>query len=358
MLIVQLLLTFIVHSLGRVLNMAFGWATIMLFGRVPQARQIFLSIVALGSILWLIAMVGIAFPSVATFLLAFVSLPEWVDTGWIRIAMLTAAVFIPPLVGEAAIRAVDPDRQARGAARITRALLSGYRFSFGIALSLVALMLIAPVLWSGNFLRRWMTRHVPVVVRRRDYPQVLDDVQRALNAGGIAANRSRIRGLLRLPTSILAFVAGGRIQALDAETARLSSAHVEILLYPFDLVISGAPPYVARAQAIAAEQLPRTLAFMTWTEQGNALEERLKRLWTRVKRDASDGHHEGGSIAELMEEVEGISRELRATGVPYEEWEVLVREALMLERDLLRRLMEDDKGVRRSPQAKEAIRGA
>jgi hypothetical protein len=358
MLIVQLLLTIFVHSLGRVLNMAFGWATVMLFGRVPQARQNFLSIVALGSILWLIAVVGIALPSVATFLLAFVSLPEWVDTRWIRIAMLTGAVFIPLLVGEAAIRAVDPDRQARGAARITSALLSGYRFSFGIALSLVALMLIAPVLWSRNFLRRWMTRHVPVIVRRRDYAQVLDDVQRALNAGGIPADRARIRGLLRLPTSILAFVAGGRIQALDAETARLSSAHVEILLYPFDLVISGEPAKVSRAQAIAAEHLPRTRAFMTWTEQGNALEDRLKRLWTRVKSDASDPHHGGGSITEMMDELEGFSRELRSTGVPYEEWEVLVREALMLERDLLRRLMEDNTVVRRSREAREAIRGA
>ena len=48
MVIIQALLTLIVHSFGRVVNMAFSWATVMLFGRVPQERQIFLSIVAFG----------------------------------------------------------------------------------------------------------------------------------------------------------------------------------------------------------------------------------------------------------------------------------------------------------------------
>jgi hypothetical protein len=334
MIIVQVLLTFVIHSLGRVFNMAFSWATVMLFGRVPQERQIFLSVVAFGSIVWLIAMVGIALPSVATVLLAFVSLPAWVDKGWIRVTMLLAAALVPPLVGEAAIRAVSPGRQPKGRARIVGALLSGYRFSWGIAVALVTLMLVAPILWSRNFQRRWMTRHVPVIVHRRDYPEVLDDVQHALNAGGVPATRGRIAGLLRVPTAVLTLAAGKSIQALDAETARLSSDLVEILLYPFDLVISGEPAQVSRAQAIVAEQLPRTRAYMTWSLQGNALEDRLKRLWTRIS-------HEGGAISEVMEEVEGIGRELKSTSVPYQEWEVLSRETLLVERDLLRRMVGD-----------------
>lgn len=59
--------------------MVFGWATVTLFGRVPQERQIFLSVVAFGSIIWLVAVVGIAFPSAATMMLAFVPVPKWVE---------------------------------------------------------------------------------------------------------------------------------------------------------------------------------------------------------------------------------------------------------------------------------------
>jgi hypothetical protein len=347
--LVQALLTLIVHSLGRVLNMVFGWATVMLFGRVPQERQIFLSIVAFGSILWFVAALGIVFPSTATVLLAFVPVPRWVEEGWIRIAMLAAAVFVPPLVGESAIRAVDPERQPRGAKRIAGALISGYRFAFGIAVALVTLMLVAPILWTRNFRRGWVTRHVPVIVHRRHYATVLDAIQGALNTEGVPAKRGEIGGFLRIPTAVLAFAAAGRIQALDAETARLSSNHLEILLYPFDLVISGQRAQVSRAQAIAADRLPRTKAYMTWSEQGNTLEDRLKRLWAQVERELPDdvpgARETAGAAGEVMAELEAVGREMRLAGLTYEEWEVLFREVLMVERDLLRRLMRQPQGT-------------
>jgi hypothetical protein len=345
MVIIQALLTLIVHSFGRVVNMVFSWATVMLFGRVPQERQIFLSIVAFGSIVWLIVILGIAFPSVAAFLLAFVSLPKWVDDAWIRIGMMAMAVIIPPLVGEAAIRAVDPDKQPARAARIADALLFGYRLSFGIAVALVALVVIAPALWGRNLRRRWTTRHVPIVVHRHDYLDVLNDVQHALNAGGVFAERGQIWGLLRIPTSVLAFAAEGRIRGLDTETARLSSGRIEILLYPFDLVISGDPPQVFRAQALAAERLPYTRAYMTWSQQGNVLEDRLRRVWMSADGDK----HSARAAAAAMTEVEGIRHDLKSACLAYEEWEVLFREVLMAERDLLGRLT-------RYEQAREVVR--
>ena len=347
MIVVQALLTLIVHSFGRAVNMVFGWATVMLFGRVPQERQIFLSVVAFGSIIWLIAVLGIAFPSTATFLLAFVSLPKWVDDAWIRIAMMMAAVIVPPMVGESAIRAVSLDKQPTGAARIADAFLSGYRLTLGIAVALVALILVAPVLWSRNFLRRWTTRHVPILLHRHDYLDVLNDVQRALSAGGVFAERVRMGGLLRVPTSVLALATGGRIRDLDAETAQLSSGQIEILLYPFDLMINGEPAQVSRAQALVAEQLPHTKAYMTWSEQGNTLEDRLKRFWMRIDGD----EHSARGTAEAMAEVERIAHDLRSTCVAYEEWEVLFREVLMAERDLLQRLTQHR-------EARESIRGS
>jgi len=48
MAIVQALLALVFRSAGRLLNMVFGWATMMLFGKVPQDRQIYLSIIAFG----------------------------------------------------------------------------------------------------------------------------------------------------------------------------------------------------------------------------------------------------------------------------------------------------------------------
>jgi hypothetical protein len=102
--IVQAIVAAIFRSAGRLLNTAFGWATVMLFGRVPQSRQIYLSLISFGSVAWLVALVGIAFPTVGTFLLSFVPLPSWVDRTWVRLAMVAGAIVIPPIVGALALR--------------------------------------------------------------------------------------------------------------------------------------------------------------------------------------------------------------------------------------------------------------
>src|SRR6185503_9944265 len=99
MAIVQALIAALTRSAGKLLNTVFGWATVLLFGRVPEDRQIFLSGIAFGSVIWLITVAGVAFPAFAAFMLSFVTLPAWVDKSWIRLAMLAAAVVLPGVIG-------------------------------------------------------------------------------------------------------------------------------------------------------------------------------------------------------------------------------------------------------------------
>src|ERR1051326_3960615 len=96
---IQGILAGILRSAGKVLNTAFGWATVMLFGRVPQDRQIYLSAISFGAVIWIVVIFGIAFPGFGAWLLTMAKPPRWVDRNWIRLAMLACAVVIPPLVG-------------------------------------------------------------------------------------------------------------------------------------------------------------------------------------------------------------------------------------------------------------------
>ena len=99
MAIIQVLLAAIARSAGRILNTAVGWATMLIFGRVPEKRQMYVSIMTFGSLVWIAVIVGIAFPSAGTFLLSFAPLPAWVDRRWVRLAMTIAAAVLPALVG-------------------------------------------------------------------------------------------------------------------------------------------------------------------------------------------------------------------------------------------------------------------
>ena len=126
MAILQALLAALTRSAGRLLNTALGWATVMIFGKVPEDRQIYLSVLAFGSVLWIVVVLGIAFPSLGTFLLSFVPLPDWVGKGVVRLAMLAAAVVLPLVVGWVSLLLKDPEERPRGTAATLKAVLKGY----------------------------------------------------------------------------------------------------------------------------------------------------------------------------------------------------------------------------------------
>ena len=283
MALVQGLLALLLRSAGRLLNTAFGWATVMLFGRVPEDRQIYLSIAAFGSVLWLAALVGIAVPGAATFLLAFVTLPDWVDRGWIRIAMLIAAMVLPAIVGVISLRMVDGAARPQGVSATTRTVLRGYPYTAGLALTLLVMTLFAPILKIRNLARRWETQHVPIMVEPADYRSVVDDIQNALKAGGVPTERRRASWMLRFPTKILMLFARSAVGRMAAdEMTTLAGEGVEVLLHPSDLVISGRAMQAAHVRAVLAEQLTVTRAYLTWDKQANEFEDRIRAVWREL----------------------------------------------------------------------------
>jgi hypothetical protein len=44
---------------NRFLTAALGWASTLLFGRVPKSKQILIVLITLGSIVWVVMLVGI-----------------------------------------------------------------------------------------------------------------------------------------------------------------------------------------------------------------------------------------------------------------------------------------------------------
>jgi len=330
MIAIQALLAMVFRSAGRLLNTVFGWATVMLFGRVPQDRQIYLSLVSFGSVIWLITVVGIAFPRVGTFVLSFVPLPAWIDTTWVRLAMLAAALVIPAVVGVLATRLVDPEDRPGGAGGAMKLILRGYPYTVGLSLTLLLMTLFAPVLKVRDLLRRWTTQHVPVIVEPQDYPAVVDDVDAALRAGGIETQRGRPSWMLRFPTRLLGWFAGPTVGDLVAEElTRLSTSDGEILLHPSDMVISGRAAAASRMRAIVAEHLTFTRAYLTWDKEANEIEDALRRVW--------DGLPDTSGV-DALARLRALESKMARLTLPYEEWEVLFRQKLQVERAALRRV--------------------
>jgi hypothetical protein len=156
-------------------------------------------------------------------------------------------------------------------------------------------------------------------------------MQQALKMNGWETERRQASWMLRVPTKLFTLLAGVEIEHLVADRlTTLRSPRLEVLLHPSDLVLSGKEADVARARAVIAEQLAFSKAYMTWTKEANELEDRLRVLWRRLKERSR-----GFSAAEALTQLHAIERDLRAVKLPYEEWEVLFRNKLLLERGLL-----------------------
>jgi len=310
--------------MGRLLNAVLGWATMLLFGKVEGRRQLFVLVMAIGSLVWVVTLAGVLVPRIATFVLTFVPVPSYVDDTWIRIAMLAAAAAIPLLIGIGAVALTEEHRRPKGGG-LVGAVLRGYPFTFVLAVTIVFLGVIAAVRKIRSLTKRWSDAHVPVIVKPGGYDRVVADLESVLDAAGLDLRREPAPAVLSLPAHLLDAVAGKSLGALVPDRLMvLKGQDLDILIYPSDIAISGSKDRLARARAAIASKLTTSPAYLTTSAEAERLEDRIAAL-------AGDG----GRTAESK--LADIDHELARLAVPFEEWETVYRERLQVERDLLAR---------------------
>ena len=309
---------------GRLLTMAFGWASLMLFGRVPQSKQVLLAGVALGAVLWAAIVVSLLIPPVGDLLLGTLPLPDWVDAGLLRLAMLAAALALPLLIGVGGLFLTDADARPRGPLAVGGQIMRGYPYATALAVTLVVLSVIAPIRRLTALARGWDEAHVPMLVHAGGYDQVADDLEAALDASDIPVERTRAPWFVEVPSKVLAVTGGSSVEALVPDRLLvLRGRDIEVTLHPTDVAISGKRAEAARARAAIATRLAYTRAYLTASEEAQRVEDRLLAVAT-------------GPPDEVPRGLEEIDRRLASLLVPEDEWEILYRERLQVERDLLR----------------------
>ncbi|MGE5602938.1 MAG: hypothetical protein ACM30E_07790, partial [Nitrososphaerales archaeon] len=331
MAIFQALFAALGRQLGRLLNTIFSWATTTLFGKVPQERQTLLSIVAFGSVIWIVVVFGVIVPKVGVFLLSFVKLPSFVQDWWIRLAMLAAALVVPAVMGFLSTKVTDPEDQPKGGKAVFRQILHGYPYTVATSLALIMMVFFVPILKLRTLAKRWTTEHLPIVVEEEDYLSMVAEIERALDKAGKPVTRTQANALMRLPIKVLTSVAGrGKSNLVADNLTTLRSDKLELILYPSDLAISGKKYDAAHARAVVSEQLSFSRAYLTWTKEANELEDRLRKLWTDAKARTA-----GEQNTDLIKRLKLIEKDLRSAEIQHEEWDVLFREKLLVERGIL-----------------------
>jgi hypothetical protein len=318
------ILAFIGQQLGRVVQMAFGWATVLLFGRVPQSKSLLLAGVALGAIAWVAALIGILVPTVGALLLAFLPIPGWVDQGLVRLAMLALAVVLPLAVGVGGYFLIDKADRPHGMGLIAQ-LLRGYPYSALLASILLLLIVVAPIWKVRSIVKRWEDAHIPIVVKPGGYAQVAIDIEAAVDAAGLDLNPSKAPVLLELPSKLLAAVGGASVRRLVPDRlVALKARDLEVTIHPSDVAMAGRKDPVARARAAIASRITFTAAYLTSSEESQQVEDTLMELAESPAPLAREG-------------LAHVDERLASMTVPHDEWEVLYRQRLQVERSIQRR---------------------
>ncbi len=319
---------------GDLMMSALGWASSLLFGRVPRSHQLFLVLMMAGSFVWLLAVLALILPSIAALMLTSTPHPPFVNMRWLAAALLLAVAGLPLLVGAAGYLVPADGQRVTGPAAFLE-LLRGYLLTPLIGGLLIFLAGVGIARKIRSLQHGWVETHVPIVAAPGRYDAIVLDLQRGLATGGTKLAASDAPRVLTLPAVLLTRVAGPSVRKLRPERLiELCGIDVRVGAYPYDIAISSAKADRIRLRAAVMNALGNADAHLTTSAEAQAVEERIQRLgeFAAVGADRSD----------VEQGLAAIDRELLGLAVSSDEWDILFRQRLKLECGYLRRLTSRD----------------
>ena len=317
MAIVASLFALVGRFVGRVLTTTLGWASVLLFGRVPQDRQIWLAVLTFGSLAWVALAVGVLVPDVGTMLLAAVPRPDWIPEDVVRWAMLGGALLLPAVIGGVTLLLQDPEDRPKGV-ELVKQVVRGYALVPTLAVTLVVLAIAGTLGKLNAVIHRRQDAHVALVVRPGRYDALVNTLEETLRAGGLVMKRGAGPSVLTVPAKALAKVGGGGIGSLVPDRlVVLEGPEVKVSVYPADLAITGSKDAVPKARALVARDVPSRDAWFTTTKEAQKLEDELAAL-------------EGADLATRESKLPTLDARLLDLEIDQETFEVLYRRRLQL----------------------------
>jgi len=326
--ILQALISLITKSAGKILNAIFGWAVVALFGQTTPKEQTMLSAVVAAAAAWPLLVLGIFVPRVTLFVVSFVPLSKSVPSLWLRIIWIGLALLVPAIVGSV-IAARSPSSSLPEPR--WKKFLRGFQVTLALAVAFLLMLVIAPGLKLVNAVRGRVDVRLPVLVKKGAGAELIDALVAALAAYGIQMRAGDPPWTMTAPAGVLRKLGGRAFSAFVSErTLYFDAEGLQLNLNPNELLVRGKPERALRAQTLAQEVIAPRQALMTTNAEARALEQQIKRVWSVYAEDPQ--HHRGSRALEAR--VEEISRELAARDLPFDEWQIVYRELLQLDRAL------------------------
>ncbi len=304
-----------------------GWAVAALFGRTTSRARVLFPVIVGAAIAWPILLIGILLPKPAVQMIALIPLPDWVPSKDVRFVWLGLAVLIPLAVGATVTWIVGPQAGRSHLGRVLR----GFPLTVGLAAAFAIIFVSVPVMRIVSLFRRESSADVPLIMNATAYADVAAKVAEVLRRHGFTVRTGRPGWWVTTPIRLLARMGGTALGShLPDRLEHFETGDLGITLYPSGVVLRGKPGRLSWAHGLIAEAVVYTDGLQTSDARAQALEERLRPLW----KQHHDGLPDGTGAPDLASELEPIATELKNLQVDWEDWQILYRQILQLDRVL------------------------
>ncbi|HEX4744824.1 MAG TPA: hypothetical protein VFW12_09180 [Candidatus Limnocylindria bacterium] len=311
---------------GKSSTFALGWATSLFFGQIPGNKGRVVSAASVLSLAWvlLLVLVGpILSASIVADALGLIALDRMDFIKLDDVVMpLLGLVFLPPLITLMAELARFHERSS------LRRWVSRLPLSYPIALSLgtglLLMLVITPFLQLRRAREGRATQHLPLLVKEGRFEQLACDIEPWLEElTGEAVTREEYRGVASWPLRVLRFAAARLLRSVVSDApVRLRAGASEVALFATALSVTAPKDDVYRLRAALHKRLALTEAFLTWSEVPQRFEAELMKLHTAKL-----------PLDERIAALERLQDEIDAARMKSDEWDVLYRLRLQVERD-------------------------
>lgn len=311
---------------GRSTSFALGWATSLFFGQIPGNKGRAVSAASVISLVWVLLLLFVG-PLLAVGMIAeslgLVDLTTWdLDLDEVLLPLVGLLV-LPPLV---TLLAELSRFYAEVSLRrwLTR-LPQSYPIALSLGLGLMLMLFVTPALALRRRREGRATQHLPLVVKEGRFEELTQDIRGWLQElTGAQARQEELRGVASWPLRVLRFAAARLLRSVVADDpVRLRAGDVEVALFAMNLSVTAPKDDVYRLRAALHKRLALTEAFLTWSELPQQFEAELMRLHT--SKDLA--------LERRIAALEVLQDEIDAAPLKSDEWDVLYRLRLQVERD-------------------------
>ena len=319
------LVGFVGRAIGDVLTSSLGWASNLLYGRIPSSHRRYVDIVMGASLMWGILVVIVLLPGVGAFLASTTPLVNSVGHVLLRSVILVGLIVLPAVVGLAGCFVPADENRPTGLA-IPLTILRGYPLAALVVVAGLLLPAVGVARKVRNTQRGWSDAHIAIVIKPGAYERLVEDLRTTLARAGIDTSVHDAPRVLLVPGRLLALLADKTTEGLVPQRlVEFRADNLEVTVYPSDIAISGNAEARLRARFVLMTELVTADAHATTQAEAQKVEDRIEQLVTAKP-----------SRATWDAELSAIDATLAGLDIPTEDWDILFRLRIQAERDLLR----------------------